>query len=95
MIHGLLEVDVTKARAFLRDHQATTGEALSFTAFLITCLGKAVDEHKAVHAFRQGSRRLVLFADVDVLAPALGDQEPLVREHAAWAITRIRALSRS
>jgi pyruvate/2-oxoglutarate dehydrogenase complex dihydrolipoamide acyltransferase (E2) component len=67
MIHGLLEVDVTKARAFLRDHQATTGEALSFTAFMITCLGKAVDEHKAVHAYRQGSRRLILFADVDVL----------------------------
>jgi len=67
MIHGLLEVDVTKARACLREHQATTGEALSFTAFMITCLGKAVDEHKAVHAFRQGSRRLVLFADVDVL----------------------------
>jgi len=67
MIHGLLEVDVTKARACLREHQATIGEALSFTAFMITCLGKAVDEHKAVHAFRQGSRRLVLFADVDVL----------------------------
>jgi pyruvate/2-oxoglutarate dehydrogenase complex dihydrolipoamide acyltransferase (E2) component len=67
MIHGLLEVDVTKARGFLREHQATTGEALSFTAFVITCLAQAVEEHKAVHAFRQGSKRLVLFADVDVL----------------------------
>jgi pyruvate/2-oxoglutarate dehydrogenase complex dihydrolipoamide acyltransferase (E2) component len=67
MIHGLLEVDVTKARAFLREHQATTGEALSFTAFIIACLGKAVEEHKAVQAFRQGSKRLILFADVDVL----------------------------
>ena len=67
MIHGLLEVDVTKARAFLRDQKAETGEALSFTAFMITCLAQAVDEHKAVHAFRQGNRRLVLFADVDVL----------------------------
>jgi pyruvate/2-oxoglutarate dehydrogenase complex dihydrolipoamide acyltransferase (E2) component len=67
MIHGLLEVDITKARAFLRDQKAETGEALSFTAFMITCLAQAVDEHKAAHAFRQGSRRLVLFADVDVL----------------------------
>ncbi|HEV2672832.1 MAG TPA: 2-oxo acid dehydrogenase subunit E2 [Gemmatimonadales bacterium] len=67
MIHGLLEVDVTKARAFLRDHKAQTGESLSFTAFLITCLGRAVDENKAVHAFRQGSKRLILFGDVDVL----------------------------
>ena len=34
MVHGLLEVDVTKVRAFLRDHKAKTGESLSFTAFI-------------------------------------------------------------
>ncbi|HEX9134629.1 MAG TPA: 2-oxo acid dehydrogenase subunit E2 [Ktedonobacteraceae bacterium] len=67
MIHGLLEVDVSKARAHLREHQAKTGEALSFTAFIMACLAKAVDEHKAVQAFRLGSKRLILFADVDVL----------------------------
>jgi pyruvate/2-oxoglutarate dehydrogenase complex dihydrolipoamide acyltransferase (E2) component len=67
MIHGLLEVDVTKARAFLQDHKAKTGESLSFTAFVMSCLGLAVDENKAVHAFRKGSKRLILFGDVDVL----------------------------
>jgi pyruvate/2-oxoglutarate dehydrogenase complex dihydrolipoamide acyltransferase (E2) component len=67
MIHGLIEVDVSRARAFLREHQAHTGEALSFTAFLIVCLAKAADEHKAVQAFRQGSKRLILFDEVDVL----------------------------
>jgi pyruvate/2-oxoglutarate dehydrogenase complex dihydrolipoamide acyltransferase (E2) component len=50
MIHGLIEVDVTRARAFLREHKANTGESLSFTAFIATCLGKAVDENKAVQA---------------------------------------------
>ena len=66
MIHGLIEVDVTRARAFLREHQAKTGESLSFTAFLIACLGKAMDEHKAVQAFRKGSKHLILFEEVDV-----------------------------
>jgi chloramphenicol O-acetyltransferase len=66
MMHGLLEVDVTRARAFLRDRQAKTGEALSFTAFLIACLAKAVDEHKAVQAMRLGNKRLILFEEVDV-----------------------------
>jgi hypothetical protein len=28
--------------------------------------------------------------DVDVPALALGDEEPLVREHAAWALARLR-----
>jgi pyruvate/2-oxoglutarate dehydrogenase complex dihydrolipoamide acyltransferase (E2) component len=66
MIHGLVEVDVTRARAFLRDHKARTGESLSFTAFIITCLAHAIDENKAMHACRQGSRKLVLFDEVDV-----------------------------
>jgi pyruvate/2-oxoglutarate dehydrogenase complex dihydrolipoamide acyltransferase (E2) component len=69
MIHGLLEVDVTRARAHLREHQAKTGESLSFTAFLIACLAKAVDEHKAVQAYRKGSKRLILFDEVDVWTP--------------------------
>jgi pyruvate/2-oxoglutarate dehydrogenase complex dihydrolipoamide acyltransferase (E2) component len=69
MIHGLLEVDVSRARAFLREHKTKTGESLSFTAFLITCLAKAVDEHKAVQGVRQGSKRLVIFDDVDVWTP--------------------------
>ena len=66
MIHGLIEVDVTAARTILRDHKAKTGESLSFTAFIIACLGKAIAEHKAVQAYRKGRNRLILFEDVDV-----------------------------
>jgi len=69
MIHGLIEVDVTRARAFLREYKVTTGEALSFTAFLIACLAKAVDEHKAVQAIRLGGKHLIVFDDVDVYTP--------------------------
>ena len=66
MIHGLIEVDVTRAREFLHEHKAKTGESLSFTAFIIACLARAVDENKSVQACRQGSKHLVLFDDVDV-----------------------------
>jgi pyruvate/2-oxoglutarate dehydrogenase complex dihydrolipoamide acyltransferase (E2) component len=66
MMHGLIEVDVTRAREFLREHQANTGESLSFTAFIIACLAKAVDENKAVQAFRKGNKRLILFDEVNV-----------------------------
>ncbi len=78
IIHGLIEVDVTRARAFLREHKAKTGESLSFTAFLIACLGKALDENKAVQAFRKGNKRLILFDDVDVytlIDRGVADQE--------------------
>jgi pyruvate/2-oxoglutarate dehydrogenase complex dihydrolipoamide acyltransferase (E2) component len=66
MTHGLIEVDVTRVRKFLQEHKAKTGESLSFTAFIITCLAHAIDENKALHACRKGSKHLVLFDEVDV-----------------------------
>jgi pyruvate/2-oxoglutarate dehydrogenase complex dihydrolipoamide acyltransferase (E2) component len=87
MIQGLLDVDVTRARAHLRDHKANTGESLSFTAFIAMCLGKAVDEHKAVQACRQGSKHLILFDDVDVATTI----EREVAEHSQPMICIIRA----
>lgn len=67
LMHGLVEIDVTRARSSLRDVEARTGETPSFTAFVIGCLGRAVDEHKAVHALWKGRGHLVLFDEVDVL----------------------------
>jgi len=89
-IHGLIEVDVTRARAYLREHKANTGESLSFTAFLATCLGKAVDEHKAVQAIRQGRKRFVLFDDVDIYTSIERD----VAGHAQTITYIIRAANR-
>lgn len=66
MIHGLLEVDVTKARTYLQNHKAETGEHLSFTAFIATCLARAVDENKSLQACRKGWKHLVLFDEVDI-----------------------------
>jgi pyruvate/2-oxoglutarate dehydrogenase complex dihydrolipoamide acyltransferase (E2) component len=65
-IHGLIEVDVTRPRQLMREHQARTGEKLSFTAFAIACLAKAIDEDKRMHAYRDWRNRLILFDEVDV-----------------------------
>jgi len=65
-IHGLMEVDVTKPRHSIREHKARTGETLSFTAFIATCLAQAVDENKMTHAYRDWRNRLILFDEVDV-----------------------------
>ena len=82
MIHGLLEVDVTKPRAFLHEYKAKTGESLSFTAFVICCLARAVDEEKSVQALHKGGKRLVIFDDVDVAMPIErvmgGQKQPIV-----------------
>ena len=65
-MYALLEVDVTVARKFIEDYKAKTGEQLSFTGYLISCLARAVDEDKSVQAYRKGSKQLVMFDDVDV-----------------------------
>jgi pyruvate/2-oxoglutarate dehydrogenase complex dihydrolipoamide acyltransferase (E2) component len=82
MIHGLIDVDVTKAHKFLQDHKANTGESLSFTAFIITCLAQAVDENKSLQAYRKGSKHLVVFDDVDVATQIeremAGQKQPIV-----------------
>ena len=81
MIHGLIEVDISKARGDIGDHKAKTGESLSLTAFIIACLGKAVDENKSVQAFRKGNNHLVLFEEVDVYTlierNVAGQMEPI------------------
>ena len=66
IIHGLLEIDVTNARRYIREHKAMTGETLSFTAFIAACLAQAVAENKMMHAYRDWRNRLILFDDVDV-----------------------------
>jgi len=65
-VHALLEVDVTDARRAIREHRARTGEGLSFTAFVVASLARAVDEDRRMHAYRRGRSTVVLFDDVDV-----------------------------
>lgn len=66
IIHGLIEVDVTPVRAYMRDHRERTGETLSMTAFFLSCLAAAVAEEPALQAFRVGNRQYI-FDDVDVM----------------------------
>jgi pyruvate/2-oxoglutarate dehydrogenase complex dihydrolipoamide acyltransferase (E2) component len=64
-VHGLFEADVTAARQFIAGHKARTGETLSFTAFVLSCLGQAIDANRYMHALRNWRNQLVLFEEVD------------------------------
>jgi pyruvate/2-oxoglutarate dehydrogenase complex dihydrolipoamide acyltransferase (E2) component len=66
LVHGLVEMDVSRTRQAIRDHKSQTGETLSFTAFIMACLGRAVDMNKHMHAYRTWRDQLVIFDDVDV-----------------------------
>lgn len=62
----LFEVDVTEAREYIREFKARTGEGISFTSWVMKCIGQAVSEHKHIQAMRKGKKSLILFDDVDI-----------------------------
>ena len=64
IIHGLVQLDVTDSHAALRA-QRDIGRPLSFTAFMISAMARAVDQDRIMHAYRFRNR-LVLFDEVDV-----------------------------
>jgi pyruvate/2-oxoglutarate dehydrogenase complex dihydrolipoamide acyltransferase (E2) component len=89
-VHALIEADVTTARRILAEHKARTGESLSFTAFVLGCLGRAIDENPTMHALRNWRNQLVIFDEVDVATlfevQAGGERYPLA--HVIPAVNR-------
>ena len=65
-VKALVEVDVTDAREFFKRYKEIKGEKLSFTAWIIYCVAKAIDENIEVNAYRKGRRKIVIFDEVDV-----------------------------
>ena len=62
IIHGLVEVDVTQARKEIKK------QSLSFTAYLVACVGRAVAQDAKVAAYRNWRGQLVIFHnDVDIV----------------------------
>jgi pyruvate/2-oxoglutarate dehydrogenase complex dihydrolipoamide acyltransferase (E2) component len=90
VIHGLVEMDVTRARQAIRDHKLQTGEALSFTAFIMACLGRAVDMNKRMQAYRNWRDQLIIFDDVDVntMFEVEVDGHKIIRPHIIRAVNK-------
>jgi pyruvate/2-oxoglutarate dehydrogenase complex dihydrolipoamide acyltransferase (E2) component len=88
MVHALLELDVTRARALIRDEEAREGERLSFTAFLVATLARAIDEDRRLHACRDWRGRLVLFDEVDVVTLIESEIDRVAVPHVIRAANR-------
>lgn len=89
-VHGLVEIDVTHARAVIHEHKARTGEQLSFSAFFLTCLGRAVAANKEMHAYRDWRNRLIVFDDVDIntLFEVVVNGQKTIRPHILRAVNK-------
>ena len=65
-IHAFIEIDVTRIRNYIQKIKEETGQSYSLTAYIAFCLGKALDKHKHIQAYRKGLSKLVIFDDVDI-----------------------------
>jgi len=88
VVHGLLEVDVTRARQFIREHKARTGETLSFTAFIVACLAHALSANRSVQAYRDWRNGLIIFDDVDVVVMIESEVNRVAIPHIVRAANR-------
>lgn len=59
-IHSIAEVDITKPRQLINEHFQRTGERLSLTAYIVTCLAHVIKEHQHLNSFIKGNRLYIL-----------------------------------
>jgi pyruvate/2-oxoglutarate dehydrogenase complex dihydrolipoamide acyltransferase (E2) component len=64
-IHGFTEVDISVPRRLMKEHFEKTGEKLSMTAYIVTCLAQTIRDHPQLNSFIKG-HRLVMLDDVTV-----------------------------
>jgi pyruvate/2-oxoglutarate dehydrogenase complex dihydrolipoamide acyltransferase (E2) component len=88
MVHALLEFDVTRARQLIRDRETSAGEKLSFTAYIVASLARALDVDKRLHAYRDWRGRLVLFDEVDVVTLVESEVDAVAIPHVIRAANR-------
>ncbi|MEJ2355834.1 MAG: 2-oxo acid dehydrogenase subunit E2 [candidate division WOR-3 bacterium] len=62
-IHSFTEVDVAEPRRLMREHFEKTGERLSLTAYVVTCLAQVIKKYPELNSFIKG-RKLILLDDV-------------------------------
>jgi len=64
-IHSFAEVDITEPRRIIQKHFEKTGEKLSLTAYIVTCLAQVIKQYPQFNAFIR-KRRLVLLDDLTI-----------------------------
>jgi pyruvate/2-oxoglutarate dehydrogenase complex dihydrolipoamide acyltransferase (E2) component len=59
-IHCLTEVDISIPRRLIQEHFQNTGEKLSMTAYIVTCLAQGIKDNPLLNSFHKGRRQIIL-----------------------------------
>ena len=64
-VKGIITLDITDPRKIFRNYKEKTGNSLSFTGWIIACVGKAVSKHKEINSYKKRNK-IYTFDDFDV-----------------------------
>ena len=64
-IHCFTEIDITEPRTLIKNHFEKTGEKLSFTAYIVACLSRVIQDFPHFNSFIKG-RKIILLDDVTI-----------------------------
>ena len=64
-VKGIITLDITEPRRIFRKYKEETGNSLSFTGWILACVGRAVNNHKEISAYKL-KNRIYTFDDFDV-----------------------------
>jgi pyruvate/2-oxoglutarate dehydrogenase complex dihydrolipoamide acyltransferase (E2) component len=59
-IHCITEVDISEPRRFIKKYFENTGEKLSFTAYIVSCLARVIRDYPSFNSFIKGRKHIIL-----------------------------------
>jgi pyruvate/2-oxoglutarate dehydrogenase complex dihydrolipoamide acyltransferase (E2) component len=90
-VHFCFEADITAAKKKLGELKQTQTNTPSITSFVLHCFVRAVEENPVMNAYRKGSKRLIVFEDIDVtvvMEKTPKDGSPLPTTHIVRSANR-------
>lgn len=64
-IHSFSEVDITEPRQKIKTHFEKTGEKISFTAYIVSCLAQTIKDYPEFNSFIK-ARKLIVLDDITI-----------------------------
>lgn len=65
-VTGLIELDVTKSREKIREYNKCNTNKISFLAWIISVIGRTLNEYESISSYLKGKNRLIIFDTINV-----------------------------
>jgi pyruvate/2-oxoglutarate dehydrogenase complex dihydrolipoamide acyltransferase (E2) component len=65
-VTGLIELDISKSREKIREHNRKSSNKISFTAWIVSVIGSTIKKYETSSSFLKRKNKLIIFDDINV-----------------------------